>query len=211
MIALYIIGAVLLLVFILLLHSIRLKIHFSNDGFKLDLYYSFLHFRIIPKKTKSKKKIKSNADKKTSPEKKIEKSISISGYYKTFLQFRDAIIRIIQSLGTLISHIRINPLQFDLIMAGKDAADLAIEYGKLCSVFYPFLSFLNEQISIKNQKINISVDYTKPKYEINLDLKLKIRVIYLISFAFKILFELIKVKLNQNINNSPKGIENNER
>lgn len=213
MTALYIIGAILAMLMLILLSSARLCVKYDDD-FKLSLRFWFIKINLYPqeKKDKKKKSKKDGNDNKTdSGNEKLKKSVDKKGYADTFVLIKNSLSELLKSLGTLVSHIRIKPLKLKLIMAGKDAADLAIEYGRLCAVFYPFLAYLCEIMTVNNKNIYIGVDYLKQDYELKLDLTVKIRVIFMLSFAVKALFSLIKTKVKQIMEQNKITTNNTER
>lgn len=200
MIGVYIICGIIAVIALLLLQSIVLTVDYGDD---LTLYvrFLFLKFKLIPQnnKDKKKKKNKKSKAKKDAHEikKNVDKSLDIKGFADTFSEYREAIRPIIKALGSFCRRIRIYPLKIRAVLAGKDAADLAIDYGRLCAVFYPSLALLCEQFKIKNKNIYIGVDYVKPKFELNIYLKLRVRLCFALSLCIKSLWRLVCTKLKK--------------
>ncbi|MGN0114798.1 MAG: hypothetical protein ACI396_05685 [Acutalibacteraceae bacterium] len=221
MIAVYIICGIIAFFAALLLQSLVFTLDYGDD---LTVYMRFLFIKIklIPhnkkeKKKKGKKKSSGKA-KSTDVKKKVDKSLNIKGFADTFIEFKSAIRPIIEALGSFIKHIRIKPLKIRAVLAGKDAAELALDYGRLCAVFYPALAELCEQMKIEHKNIYIGVDYVKPKFELEIFMKLRIRLCYVIALLLKALWQLVKVKLrdinnqnNQNVKNQTNNINKTER
>lgn len=221
MIAVYIICGIAAAIIALLLQSLALTLDYGDD---LCVYvrFLFIKIKIYPhnKKDKHKKKSKNSGEKaKTdSIKKKVDKSLDIKGFAYTFCEFKSAIKPILSALGKFLRHIRIKPLKINAVLAGKDAADLAIDYGRLCAVFYPALAELCEMMKISRKNIYFGVDYVKSSFELKIYLKLHIRLCYVLGLLLKALWQLVKTKLNdmnnqnnQNVNNKANNINKTER
>ena len=158
---------------------------------------------------KSQKKKKSTEKEEKSPQKTVDKSIKSNGFADTFELLKNSVKPILISFGKFVSHIRINPLNFSLIMAGKDAAELAIDYGRLCAVFYPSFAELCEIMKIGRKNIYIGVDYVKDNYEINLDMTVKIKLCFVLALVFKVLYTILKDRIKQMMKNNKVNQERN--
>lgn len=214
MVALYIFSAIAALICAIIFSKARIRIEYSTN-LKITLYFWFFKYTLFPQKKVKKQSKKDKTKPKTTdkkPNDKIDESIKKKGFTDTFLELKGAIMPIIKALGTLVSYIHVSPFNFELIMAGKDAADLAIDYGKLCSVFYPFLAFLCELMKFGKKHVYIGVDYVLPKHEIKLDLTLKLRLNHALSFGIKSVFHLVKQKIKAiNSKSAVKNKTNSER
>lgn len=220
MIAVYIICGIIAFFAALMLQSLVFTLDYGDD-FCLYMRFLFIKIRLIPQNKKEKKKKDKKSGGKTETKdvkKKVDKSLNIKGFADTFSEFKSAIRPIIDALGTFLKHIRIKPLKIHAVLAGKDAAELALDYGKLCAVFYPTLAELCEQMKIEHKNIYIGVDYVKPNFELEVFLKLRIRLCYVIALLLKALWQLVKVKLrnmnnqnNQNIKHQSNNINKTER
>lgn len=220
LIAVYIICGIIAFFAALLLQSLVFTLDYGDD---LTVYmrFLFIKIRLIPHNKKEKKKTKKKSSgkaKSTDVKKKVDKSLNIKGFADTFNEFKCAIRPIVEALGTFLKHIRIKPLKIRAIIAGKDAAELALDYGRLCAVFYPALAELCEQMKIEHKNIYIGVDYVKPNFELNIYLKLRIRLCFVLSLCIKALWQLVKIKLremnnqnNQNVKNQTNNINKTER
>ena len=80
-------------------------------------------------------------------------------------------------------------------------------------MFYPSLSWLCERINIKRKNIYIGVDYLKPKYELEITFKARIKLIFALILAVKIIWLLVKIKLkSQNMpQNGGSGDDNHNQ
>ncbi len=202
MIALYIIGGILLFIFLLLIMPLKIKIS-STDEFRVFLYYGFLKFDLLKEKPEKKKKPKHLKQKSKSqkPEKEKEEKKGLlgrlcdeKGIIGAFGYIRDVYVRpILSEIGKLTRKVSIKPLYLNIVFsgAGKDAAAVALDYGKFCAAFYPALGIAENLITVKKQKINIGVDYTMQKNDIRFYLVLHTRLLHITASDLRLLFKII--------------------
>ena len=166
-----VIGAIILLFGVLLL--LPVKIDFDYDG-EVFFKVKYICFTLIDseekekktKKTSKKKKKKDASQKKESTNKQKNITYTIK-YYGNMIQLA------LKQLRWLISFIKIRKFVFDLTVATDNAASTAIEYGEMCAVVYPIISFVqtNTNFKLKTDDINIRPDFD------NSDSKLKASVL----------------------------------
>lgn len=209
MTALLIIGAILLILALLVCCHVRIKIDFA-DEFTVKLHYLFLRFTLIPAKENSDKKKKSKKPKnKKKPkksgdeiQKEVKEKVKKKGIAATFSEYKSLFVPILKDLGKFIHKIKINPLKVRIVEAGKDAAELAIDYGKLCAVFYPALAVACEQMKIGRKVIYLGVDYSKSESVIEIHANVKIRIISALAFGLKALYKLVRTKVKSLMKNN---------
>ncbi len=195
MIFLYILIAIILLLTLVLITSIRIKIEYC-DELLLVVYFGIfkIPLQLFSKEKKSKKQTKktkiSDKKKKVSFKEKIKEN----GYVQTLSDIAELAKSSLATLGKFISKIKINPFELKLVMVGKDAAKLAIEYGQLCAVYYPLIGTLDRTARCKNINSNICVDYTKAETEFYFKTQIKFRLISVLNCALKIIKEFIDFK-----------------
>lgn len=214
MTALMIIGAILLLILFLLLCHVKIRIRFANE-FTVKLHYLFLRFTLLPakpsddEKKKAKKSKKSKKPRKSGEEikKEVNEKAKKKGIAETFSEYKEIIFPLLKDLGRFTHKIKINPLKVTIIAAGKDAADLAIEYGKLCAVFYPALAYFCEQLKVGRKEIYLGVDYAKQDMTIEISADVKIHIISALGLALKALIKLIRIKVKALIKNNSGGAQ----
>lgn len=206
MIFLYILLGFIALLTLILITQIRIKIKF-DESFKISFYFGFVKIpeKLFNKKDKTKKKKpkKTNnkaenkaksTDKKAKKPSKLMQNIKKKGYYNSLLEVLDFLKPVLSALENFSSKIKINPLIVKVKMTGSDAAELAIDYGKFCAVYYPLLQLVESKTNCKNINSNIFVDYVCEENEIFIKTELKIRLIHLVTNGFKIIMEFIKFK-----------------
>lgn len=178
-IALSIIAALIIIISTLLFVPFHLLI--KNEDGQTHLYIRILFIKVDPikisQKMSSKNKkpnrfvkwIKKAFSKKHPPVTKQEKS-----FFEKITDAVEAIKTVIGVLKELIKKIKIKKLHIKAITADNDAADAALEYGKLCAVVYPAVSFLQTLVRVDEKGIDIFLgcDFNaeNPVFEIETDI-----------------------------------------
>ena len=101
------------------------------------------------------------------------------------------LIKKLQSLQYLhcrifFSHILVKKLSLSISVAGDDAADTAIKYGKYCAVVYPAVGTIVRVVKCKGYGVDINPNFSeKAETEINFDFAARIFAFRLIGLAVK--------------------------
>lgn len=197
MIFLYILLSIIALTSLILFTHIRVKIEFSDD-FYLKIYFGLIKIpeNLLKKTNKKKSNKNSQTDEKKSKQKsnKLLQKIKKKGYYESLVEVLDFLKPLLSILEKFVNKIKVNPLIIKIKMTGFDAADLAIDYGKFCVVYYPLIELVDSKTKCKNISSDVFVDYVSKENEIYLKTELKIRLIHVLSDGFKIIMEFIKFK-----------------
>lgn len=209
MIALYIIGAILLIIAGILFLPICAVIKFED---KLYAVFKFSGITLYKFKEESKSE-KPETEEKT-PKKKPEKEQKnkLSGFYKDLKNkygFSGAVKLIsgfikdlLVHIKTLLKHIEFKKIVLDITVAEGDAAKTAIEYGGICAVVYPLLAELGAIANIKYKAINISSDFNSNESSFGFEATIKTRIFYLLIALWRVYSEYKKFIVR---------IEDNER
>ncbi len=105
----------------------------------------------------------------------------------------------------LISHIRVNNFYLFITASGEDAAQAAMNYGKINWIVYTAIAVLYEAVKLDVKKIDITADFNSGKTEYELSCKVKLRLGTAIGCALWLLFRLLKMYLkinSKNVNNT---------
>lgn len=222
-----------IIAFFVILLSIRITINAEYfDEFKLSISWLFLKIQILPsnkkdKSQKDKKPKKEKPAKEPSPEPEpdpdeqpTEKKENIFVKFYNNQGF-DGLIELINNaasaLGKMFSsfkkHIVIRELYlFMTVTGGCDAAETAMEYGRICQKVFPAMSFICSNLPVKKYDIEIEPDFIGLKNSAQFATSIHIRPIFFINAVFVLVFRLVfKVVLkflkgiknkskNQNIN-----------
>ena len=92
----------------------------------------------------------------------------------------------VSALQDFFSHILVKKLSLSISVAGDDAADTAIKYGKCCAVVYPAVGTIVRVVKCKGYGVDINPNFSeKAETEINFDFAARIFAFRLIGLAVK--------------------------
>ena len=181
MIGLIIAGAVLCIILILLLSSLKITLNIS-DGVTFKITY--LGLSVFTQKQNKLTNVLKDYAKGKSRKKVIEDILVI---------LKQLCLRFVK----LLKHVRFKKLDFNLTVASEDAATTAIRYGNICSIVYSLCGLLGSACDFDAKKVKVSADFASENMTLVLKSTIKIRLIFLVSFAFGFAFSIIKLKLGE--------------
>lgn len=190
MVALYIIGGVLLLIALLLLLPITAQIKFKDD---LDFKVKFLGITVYKLK-EEKQKNENPKGEKTDQKLKEEQGLfsklkAKHGFKGAIKELFDFVSAVFCEIKPQLLKIKFRKFKLDLIVVGEDAAMTAIEYGAVCAIVYPVLSFIDQNLNIKLKQINVEAGFKHNESEFSTSFDVKANAILLLIIAFKALKE----------------------
>lgn len=182
-----VLGAIIVVLITLLILPVKLKVDYDKE---LTFTLKYLGFTLLDSEEEDKetkkvlKKVQSTAlptDKES-----IKSTYKQKGITGTIKYYGDVLLLILKRLRWIIRFVKIRKFVFDLSIASDNAADTAIEYGEVCCVIYPIISFIqtNTNFKFKTDNINISPDFdsTDSKLKASVLVKAKL-IICLIAIA----------------------------
>ena len=110
------------------------------------------------KKEKEKKPKQPSKQKKASPKK--EKTGNTPKKGGSFREFLPLVRTILGFLGDFRRKLRVNRLEVNLVMAGDDPCDLAVNYGKTSAALGALLPQLERLFVIKKRSVEAQCDFT---------------------------------------------------
>ena len=216
--------------FVLLLLSIRITISGEFfDEFRLNVKWLFLKIDVLPanKKDKSKKE-KAPKEKKEKPQaEEVVTETPAEKKENIFVKFYnnqgfDGVIQLINNVGNALGklmhsfkkHIVLRELYLWMtVTGGCDAAETALEYGRICQKVFPAMSFICTNLTVKKYDVEIQPDFLGNKNKAEFAFSVSVRPIFilnaLIVLAFRLLINVVlkfligikdKSKNNENIN-----------
>ena len=105
-------------------------------------------------------KLKKQRKRREEPEipraEKVLKEEGVRAVIEYYLQ----IGRLLKSAAErLMRAITVDRLYLDILVASGDAAQTAIDYGKVCAVVYPVQALIESKMRVRRRAINISTDF----------------------------------------------------
>lgn len=216
MTVLYIIGAILLILCILLLSPITVKFKFDKEVYLKNEFLGICFFRIEPQKAAKNKKTTTVTDKKAEKTadkdtkkffEKLKEKYGFTGAVKILFDF---VHKILLPLKDFLKRIKVKKFKLKLVVAGEDAAATAVEYGMVCSAVYPVMALLEACVGIKAQNIYIRSNFESSESEFSVSFSLKIQVLLALIFAWKIYKEYKIFMSGLQLNERPDSKEIND-
>ena len=148
-------AVIVLLIFL----PVGVSARFDENGAVANLIAGPLRFRLYPAKSKKSKK----TEKKTTgePQKKTGGSAQKKGgSYSDFLPVLKIVMELLESFRRKL---RVKNLEFKLILAGGDPADLALNYSKAWAAVGNIMPHLERFLTIQKRDISVNCDFTAEK------------------------------------------------
>lgn len=189
MLWLYILLGIALFVALVMFIPITLRASYK-EKFWCAVYIGFVKLQLVPAKPKKeKKKVKKQTPKTEQPKKATEKKPSLIKKYgiEWLLNLIKRVAELaVSALQDFFSHILIKKFSLSISVAGDDAADTAIKYGKYCAVVYPAVGTIVRVVKCKGYGVDINPNFSeKAETEINFDFVARVFVFRLIALAVK--------------------------
>lgn len=210
MTALYIILGVLLLLFLICLIRVQVFLLYTDDV-RLTLKALFYKKVLLPSEKKPKKKPaktekpkeKKSGDKKEEPKEEKKKKPS----YLSKLKEKKGVTGLISlftelakiagsTLKGLFKHIVIKRMNVGIALNSGDAASTALNYGKLCSVFYPAVNVITAATVCKSYNVTLEPIFDDEREtEVYADIHAYIRVGFVLIEGVKAGVKLLIARL----------------
>lgn len=186
-----VVGLVILAVAALLPAKIKVRIGYIEEEFILSFKLLFFVFTVSPenKKKKKKKAKKKEEEKKERPAKK-EKDNFFRSHTSDFGVF-DYIELIGIVIEKFVAKIYFDKLEAEIRVAGDDAAQTALNFGRLNAAIYPIAGLINGHKRIKKLHIGITPDFTTTKSVYNAEAIAYIRIFDVLAAVIAIIKYLL--------------------
>ncbi len=185
---LYILLAVLILIFLILLLPIGIKAS-GAENLKLVLCIGFLKFRLYPQKPKKKKQKKSTkpAQKPKAEEKEESRNIlkekGLEWIVETVKKVANLAVGVLKDF---FKRIIVKEFMLSIRVATGNAADTAVKYGYCCSAVYPAVGLITGTVKCESYGVDITPDFDEnAESKIDFLLNIKIRLIWLVVLVIK--------------------------
>lgn len=223
MVALYIILGIVLLFVVLFSMRVTLIVEYAEKTV-VTVKYLFLKFTVFdsskPKAEKKPKKPKNNKEEKPAGEtaqsaeetaQPVENKPKAKGnslLKQIYLDHGyDGIVKMLRAVGDslgsffgkLYKTVVFDELYITMITSGSDAADTAINHGRLCAWAYPILGKLVSTSKVRKYDFDFTPDFLAQKNEASAYVRLHVTPIHItngavvlaVELAFKVLFKIL--------------------
>ena len=201
MLALYIIGGIILLILLILLLPITAQVKF-NDDFSVKIkFLGITVYKLKPDDEKAESKEKTEKPKEAKAEEKglFTKLMDKQGFKGAVKEIFILLLNILKATKKHLLKIKFRKVKMDLIIVGSDAAMTAIDYGAVCSLAYPLLSFIDQNLNIKLKQINIEAGFKHTDNHFSFSADVKANAVLLLIIAFKAFKEYQNVSVRNEL------------
>lgn len=202
-----VLGAIIVVLITLLIIPVKLRVDYDKE---LTFTIKYLGFTLLDSEEEDKeskkvlKKVQSTAlptDKES-----IKSTYKQKGITGTIKYYGDVLLLILKRLRWIIRFVKIRKFVFDLSIASDNAADTAIEYGEVCCVIYPIISFIqtNTNFKFKTDNINISPDFDSTDSKLKASVLVKAKLIICLIAIAGLLWDYTKKQRKESEKNERK-------
>lgn len=185
------VGLVILAVAALLPAKVKVRIGYIEEEFILSFKLLFFVFTVSPEnKKKKKKKAKKKEKEKKERSAKKEKDNFFRSHTSDFGVF-DYIELIGIVIEKFVAKIYFDKLEAEIRVAGDDAAQTALNFGRLNAAIYPIAGLINGHKRIKKLHIGITPDFTTTKSVYNAEAIAYIRIFDVLAAVIAIIKYLL--------------------
>lgn len=185
------------IIILLLVLPLGVSAVYDSEGPRVAILAGPARIPVYPVKKKDKKSKPEKEKKKQTPEQKAApkpKKESKGGSVADFLPLIEIILDFISDFRRKL---RVNVLELNLVLAGSDPCDLAVNYGKATAALGNLWPRLEELFVIRKRDVKIQCDFEAEKTLITarLDLTVTLARVFSVSFRYGIraLKELKKI------------------
>lgn len=154
MIALYILGALVLLIVLVLLLRVGVSVSFDEE-LRAEAKIGPVKIALLPKPEK-KEKLAKNTDESAGKAKKAKQKL-------TFRDIKEALPVVLgavqKALGKVRRTVRIDPLRLSIIFGGEDPSRVAEMYGWAGTAVWTLMPPLEQLLHIPDPRIHLEADY----------------------------------------------------
>ena len=206
MIALYIIGAIIGIVSILLFLPLTIDLAYEGE-LLIKIRYLGITFKDNKRKKRNKKSVADNASQDDDDDFLI-RTYNQKGLVGTVRYLCSLLKILLTKFLWIVKRFKFRKFKLDLTVATDDAANTAVRYGEVCAAAYPVLSLLHSVLDIKPKEINISADFDKTKTECRGCVLARTPLVFWLIALFEALKEDYKLELKESERNERKQSKN---
>ena len=187
------------IIVILAILPLGVDVRYDSRGFRASIAAGFLRIPLKPGKKEKAEKPKEEPQNTSQANSKPKEQPS-SGSWKDFLPMVQIAL---DFLGELRRKIRINRLEMDLVMAGDDPCDLAVNYGRGNAALGNLIALLEHAFVIKKRDLKLQCDFMADQTRVTARAVITITLGRILSLAVR--YGIRAVKEYFKINNLRKG------
>lgn len=194
MLALYILGGILLFLFLLTLLPVRMDVAFREE-FALTVRYAFLRFPLLPGKEAPEGPAPEPApEEKAGPGAagRIKRALKREGFWGLVQALGEFIKEALMASGRLLTHLKLKRFDLYLCLGGAyDAAEAAILYGKLSAGVYGACGMLFSLMPCRKKGVTVDLDYSAAENTAGFSASLSIRPLFVLKAGLVVLWNAL--------------------
>ena len=191
---------------LLAVSPLGVSVHYDCDGPLVKIIASILRLQVVPSKKKNDKGTSRNKNAKVDNK---EQTKTGTGSSKTvakepavkpggnIMDFLPLVQLALEFLGAFTRKLRVKHLEMNLLLAGDDPCDLAVNYGKACVALGNLWPRLEEIFVISERDIKVQCDFeaSQTLVTVHLDITITLgRLIQLVvSYGVRAIMQYIKI------------------
>lgn len=182
---------------LLLMLPLGVSAAYDGEGPRVAVLAGPLRIPVLPAKKKDKKQKPKKEKKKAAPKQKPAPKQTQEKKGGSFTDFLPLVEIVLDFLSDFRRKLRVNVLELNLVLAGGDPCDLAINYGKATAALGNLWPRLEQWLVIKKRDVKIQCDFEADKTLVSarLDLTITLARVFSVSFRYGIraIKELMKI------------------
>lgn len=182
---------------LLLILPLGVSAVYDGEGPRVAVLAGPLRIPVLPAKKKDKKQKPKKEKKKAAPKQKPAPKQTQEKKGGSLTDFLPLMEIVLDFLSDFRRKLRVNVLELNLVLAGGDPCDLAINYGKATAALGNLWPRLEQWLVIKKRDVKIQCDFEADKTLISarLDLTITLARVFSVSFRYGIraIKELMKI------------------
>lgn len=129
----------------------------------------------------------------------LEKRIEQSGFAFTVSETCRILMNLIKEIAVILKYCKLKKFQMNIVCAGDDAAEAAMEYGKCCAAVYPIAAFFGSVMKCRKKvwDININCNFANDKKTFRYDFLVRISLFRAIIALFKTAYKEARRRIEQ--------------
>ena len=185
---------VLSVVLLIVLSQVKISVT-ASDEFIIKIKFLFFTLYSYDSSINDEPKETEKVAKKGSINQTVTKITNCNNNFDKITTLIKMLKSVLLKVPQLLRHTHIKNFNLNVSVAGTDAADTAIKYGKVCSIVYPLSTLLSKCVNFKPESISVYSDFNGSDTNYNLMFLTSVRGLYLMGFAVSSVFEIIKLRM----------------
>ena len=180
------------IVVLLLILPLGVSALYDSEGPRVSILAGPVRIPVLPGKKKDKKTKPKREKKKTDSKAKPAQQSKKETKGGSLTDFMPLVRLVLEFMGDFRRKLRVNVLEVNLVLAGSDPCNLAVNYGKACAALGNLWPRLEELFVIQKRDVKIQCDFAADKTLVTARLDLTITLARVFSVGARYGYRAIK-------------------